>query len=155
MPVERPALYNAHEGTTNSRTDESRKIEVNIAQLQTYVKKLMQHDENLAIPESPEVSSNCSKLSIGDGTSQNEHLAKTPFSPLPQLLKVNTGGVAFTVGVEQPVHKVLSPRAEFLRYDPDLLQNLDFDPVGAAPGSSVTEILASPETDNLVISDLR
>ncbi len=90
MPVERPALYDAHEGTTNSRTDESRKIEVNIAQLQTCIKKLMQHDENLAIPESPEVSLNCSKVAIGDETSQNEHLAKTPFSPLPQLLKVNT-----------------------------------------------------------------
>jgi hypothetical protein len=50
----------------------------------------MQHDENLAIPESPEVSLNCSKVSIGDESSQNEHVAKTPFSPLPQLLKVNT-----------------------------------------------------------------
>ncbi len=66
VPVERPALYNAHEGTTNSRTDESRKIEVNIAQLQTCIRKLMQHDENLPMPESPEVSLNCSKVSIGD-----------------------------------------------------------------------------------------
>jgi len=33
---------------------------------------------------------NCSKVSIGDETSQNEHLAKTPFSALPKLLKVNT-----------------------------------------------------------------
>ncbi|CAM6035087.1 unnamed protein product [Sphagnum compactum] len=48
------------------RTDVSRKIEVNIAQLQTCIKKLMQHDENLAIPESPEVSLNCSKVSKGD-----------------------------------------------------------------------------------------
>jgi hypothetical protein len=86
VPVERPALYNAHEGTTNSRTDESRKI----AQLQTCIKKLTQHDENLAIPASPKVSLNCSKVAIGDEISQNEHLAKTPFSPLPQLLKVNT-----------------------------------------------------------------
>jgi len=90
VPVQNPALYNAHEATTNSRTDESRKIEVNIAQLQTCIKKLMQHDENLATPESPEVSLNCSKVAIGAETSQNEHLAKTPFSPLPQLLKVNT-----------------------------------------------------------------
>jgi hypothetical protein len=58
-----------------------RKIEVNIA------------DENLAIPESPEVSLNCSKVSIGDESSRNEHLAKIPFSPLPQLLKVNTEAV--------------------------------------------------------------
>ncbi len=87
--MERTALYNAHEGTINSRTDESRKIEVNIAQMQTCI-KLMQHDENLPIPESPEVSLNCSKVSIGDETSQNEHLAKTPFSALPQLLKVDT-----------------------------------------------------------------
>ncbi len=82
---------------------------MNIAQMQTCIKKLMQHDENLAIPE---VSLNSSKLSIGDETSQNEHLAKSPFSPLPQVLKVHSGGVAFTVGVEQPVHKVLSPRKQ-------------------------------------------
>jgi hypothetical protein len=79
VPVERPALYNAHEGTTNSRTDESRKIEVNIAQLQTCIRKLMQHDENPPMPESPEVSLNCSKVSIGDEISQNEHLAKDLF----------------------------------------------------------------------------
>jgi hypothetical protein len=72
-----------------------RKIEVNIAQMQTCIKKLMQHDENLAIPESPEVSLNSSKVSIGDETSQNEHLAKSPFSPLPQLLKVHSGSLSW------------------------------------------------------------
>ncbi len=50
------------------------------------------------------------------------------------------------------------PRAEILRKQPycgpDLLQNPDFGPVGAAPGSSVMEILASPKADNLEISEL-
>ncbi len=66
---ERPALYTLHmkeaqipEQMSHRRLP--RKIEVNIAQMQTCIKKLMQHDENLAVPESPEVSLNSSKVSI-------------------------------------------------------------------------------------------
>jgi hypothetical protein len=161
--VERPAHFNAHVGTANSGTGESTrirrlpgKIEVNIAQLQTRIEKFMQHDENLATPQAPENSS--SKVLISDETSQDVHLEKTSFSPLPQLLQVDSGGVAFTVGVEQPLQKVLSPKPDFMRKQSecqmDLLQNPDFGSVGTAPGSSLTEILASPKADIVVISDL-
>jgi hypothetical protein len=160
--VERPAHCNAHVGSANSGTGESTrirrlpgKIEVNIAQLQTRIEKFMQHDENLATPQTPENSS--SKVLISDETSQDVHLEKTPFSPLPQLLQVDSGGMAFTVGVEQPVQKVLSPKPDFMRKQSecqmDLLQNPDFGSVGTAPGSSLTEILASPKADIVVISE--
>ncbi|CAM6058238.1 unnamed protein product [Sphagnum tenellum] len=160
--VERPAHCNAHVGTANSGTGEKTrirrlpgKIEVNIAQLQTPIEKFMQHDENLATPQTPENSS--SKVLISDETSQDVHLENTSFSPLPQLLQVDSGGVAFTVGNEQPVQKVLSPKLDFLRNQlecqMDLLQNTDFGSVGTAPGSSLTEILASPKADIMVISE--
>ncbi|CAM6035090.1 unnamed protein product [Sphagnum compactum] len=160
--VERPAHCNAHVGTANSGTGESTrirrllgKIEVNIAQLQTRIEKFMQHDENLAAPQTPENSS--SKVLISDETSQDVHLEKTSFSPLPQWLQVDSGGVAFTVGVEQPVQKVLSPKPGFMRKQSecrmDLLQNPDFGSVGTAPVSSLTEVLASPKADIVVISE--
>jgi hypothetical protein len=43
---------------------------------------------------------------------------KTFFSSTSIVEGEHSGGVAFTVVVEQPVHKVLSPRAEFLRKEP-------------------------------------